>query len=89
MKSITCRHCGTPRKARANASFWPLCSTCHHIDDPLGRIDQFLEYFVAWMIALVLAMGAAYILIDFCGLMGGDFKRTIPETAEIEFVNHP
>ena len=89
MKSITCRHCGTPRKAEANASFWPLCPTCHRIDDPLGRIDQFLEYFVACMIALVLVLGVAYIVSDLCGLLSGEFVRTVPETRTIEFVNRP
>jgi membrane protein YqaA with SNARE-associated domain len=48
-----------------------------------------LEYIAAWMIALVLAMGVAYIAIDLFCLLSGEFARTAPETTTIEFVNRP
>ncbi len=89
MKSITCRHCGTPRKTDAHGPFRFFCPTCHRIDDPVGRIDQLLEYVVVFMIALVIALGVAYIVSDLCDLLSGDFVRTVPETAEIRFVNRP
>jgi hypothetical protein len=89
MKSITCRHCGTPRKASAHAPFRYFCPTCKRVDDPLGRADLMLEYIAAWMIALVLAMGVAYIAIDLFCLLSSDLVRTVPETAEIRFVSKP
>ncbi len=89
MKSITCRHCGTPRKAKPEAIFPHFCHSCHRIDDQIGRVDRLLEYIVVLVLALVIAGGVAYILIDFFDLFGGNFRRTIPETAEIEFVNRP
>jgi hypothetical protein len=40
------------------------------------------------MIALVLAMGVAYIAIDLFCLLSSDLTRTV-QSPEIEFVNHP